>query len=157
MKKIDENYKFRSFLKKHISDAEEFDKIIKELHKKHFKQFDCSKCRNCCKEFYIEFTPEEVKNAANVLNCTSDELIKKYLEHSQAENKYVTTTKPCPFLQQNHCILENNKPKECKDYPYTNKKGRINSLYSIIDNATICPVVDKILDELKEKYHFKVK
>lgn len=157
MKKIDENYKFRRFLKNHISDGEEFDKTVNELHKKYFKKFDCNKCRNCCKEFYIDFTQEEVKKAANTLNCTSDTLIEKYLEYNQLKNKYMTTTKPCPFLQKNHCILGNNRPRECKEYPHTNKKERLYSLYSMVDNTTVCPVVDKIFDELKTIYHFKVK
>lgn len=73
------------------------------------------------------------------------------------KNKYITKTTPCPFLKNQQCILKNNKPKDCKDYPYTNKKERIHSLYTLVNNAEICPVVDKILDELKSIYHFKVR
>ena len=157
MKKINENYKFIRFLKSHISNEEEFDKTVNTLHRKYFKTFDCSKCRNCCKEFYIDFTQEEIKKAVNILNCPPDTLIEKYLEYNKLKNKYTTTTKPCPFLQQNHCILGKNRPRECKEYPHTNKNERLHSLYSMADNTTICPVVDMIFDELKTIYHFKVR
>ena len=55
----------------------------------------------------------------------------------------------------NNCLAENCLPESCMDYPYTNKSKRLFSLYSIIGNACICPVVYEILEELKKIYHFK--
>ena len=49
-KKADENYKFRSYLKGH-ADEEELDRQFMRLHKELFADYDCSKCRNCCRQY----------------------------------------------------------------------------------------------------------
>lgn len=43
-----ENYKFRIYLKNH-ADVDELDEQFLKLHNELFKEYDCSKCRNCCK------------------------------------------------------------------------------------------------------------
>ena len=40
--KLDENYRFRTYLKTH-ADEKTLDEQFKELHTKYFKTFDCSK------------------------------------------------------------------------------------------------------------------
>ena len=50
-----------------------------------------------------------------------------------------------------------DKPKDCTEYPYTNKTGRLFSLYSMVCNTEICPILNKIFEELKEIYQFKVR
>ena len=42
------NYKFRVFLKNH-ADETELEEYFFRLHNELFKDYDCSKCRNCCK------------------------------------------------------------------------------------------------------------
>lgn len=42
-----ENYKFRTYLKNR-ADIDELDDQFLELHNELFKNYDCSKCRNCC-------------------------------------------------------------------------------------------------------------
>ena len=49
-KKENENLKFRRYLKGH-ADEDELDKQFLRLHKKIFADYDCSKCRNCCKMY----------------------------------------------------------------------------------------------------------
>lgn len=47
-KKVEnENYKFRTYLKKY-ADIDELDKQFLKLHNELFVNYDCSKCRNCC-------------------------------------------------------------------------------------------------------------
>ena len=50
-KKMNENLAFRTFLKCN-ADEETLDKQFKELHEELFEQYDCSRCRNCCKMYY---------------------------------------------------------------------------------------------------------
>jgi Fe-S-cluster containining protein len=65
-------------------------------------------------------------------------------------------TKPGVFLENDGgCRIENSKPTVCKDYPYTDKLGRLWSMYSIIDSAAVCPVVFEILERLKVIYRFQ--
>ena len=59
-KKEKENLRFRSFLKCN-ADEEELDQQFLQLHKELFENFDCGRCRNCCKEYCAELTTDEVK------------------------------------------------------------------------------------------------
>lgn len=149
--KEEENFLFRQFLKEN-ADSEKLDKQFKELHEKYFKIMDCSKCLNCCKKLGSTFTKEEFDKICEKFNLDKEKFIKKYFKE---ENKYIL--KPCLFLKDKKCMLDKNKPLACKEYPFTNKKDRLFSLYSIIDNSKICPVVYEILEELKDIYNFKRK
>ncbi len=152
-RKEDENYRIRNYLKINADDIE-LDKQFKRLHEKYFKIYDCKKCRNCCKEIGTSMDEQEVANICNYLKIDkekfiSDNLKEKYGEYSFKDHK-------CKFLDENNfCKIEKCLPRTCKEYPYTNKEERLFSLYSIIANASVCPVVYEILEELKKEYNFK--
>ncbi len=149
-KKIDENYRFRTFLKIH-ADEELLDKQFKELHNKYFKDMDCRKCRNCCKKLGISMSEDELKQICKYYNWDIDE-VKNKLEESYGE--YVAS--PCPFLEEdNSCRIDKCLPKSCKEYPYTNKEERLFSLLTVVNNSKVCPVVYQILEDLKEIYNFR--
>ena len=67
--KEDENFKFRSFLKGH-ADEEELDKQFLRLHKELFADYDCSKCRNCCKMYKGSIHEEDLEKDAEYLGIT---------------------------------------------------------------------------------------
>ena len=48
-KKENENIEFRTFLKCN-ADEKELDEQFKKLHEELFANYDCSRCRNCCRE-----------------------------------------------------------------------------------------------------------
>ena len=63
--------------------------------------------------------------------------------------------KPCRHLTEDgSCALGEQKPDDCKDYPYTNRPDRLGSLLNTIEMAEVCPVVYEMLERLKETYHF---
>ena len=149
-KKIDENYKFRRYLKVY-ADEKTLDKQFKNLHNKYFKDFDCAKCRNCCKELGISMTEYELKKICKEYNYDIDELKNKALTENYGE--YIA--RPCPFLKGSKCNLDKFKPQSCIDYPYTDKPERLFSLLTIVSNSKVCPVVYQILEDLKKEYNFK--
>ena len=67
MKKIDENYEFARFLKANADD-QELDEDFKRLHKKYFTNYDCSKCRKCCKKLYAKFQENEIEDLYKMVN-----------------------------------------------------------------------------------------
>lgn len=78
----------------------------------------------------------------------------KYME--ETINGYEVKGKPCCFLTKNGvCEVEKCKPEVCREYPFTNKPERLLSLLSIIDFASVCPVVFEMLERLKKIYGFK--
>ncbi len=150
-KKLEENYKFRRYLKSH-ADEKTLDEQFKKLHNKYFKNFDCSKCRNCCKVLGISMNEYELNEICKSYDLDINKLKNNILKENYGE--YIA--KPCPFLNKdNSCQLEGHLPETCRDYPYTNKEERLFSLLTIVNNSKVCPVVYKILEDLKELYKFK--
>ena len=150
-RKIDQNYKFRRYLKGH-ADELELDRQFKMLHEKYFKDFDCSKCRNCCKRLGVSMSEIELDKICKYYNLDKSNLINNVLKEEYGE--YIAS--PCPFLNNdNSCKIEKCLPKSCIEYPYTNKSERLYSLLGVVKNSEVCPVVYKILEELKTIYNFK--
>ena len=88
-KKADENYKFRSYLKGHADEAE-LDKQFLRLHKELFADYDCSKCRNCCKMYKGSIPEEDVERDAKYLGITPEQFIDFFLEKQEGEIGYQT-------------------------------------------------------------------
>lgn len=150
-----ENYRFRTYLKMH-ADPLKLDEQFYELHDELFATYDCSQCRNCCKMYCGVIPQEDIEKAAGQFSISGEEFINRYLEYGHAEVSYKTKHCPCDFLKEDgDCALGECKPENCRKYPYTDQPDRMGSLLSIIESATVCPVVYEILERLKEEYHFK--
>ena len=151
--KLNENYKFRTYLKNH-ADPQELDVQFKQLHKKYFAVYDCSKCHNCCIKLKGTIPENDLKRDAEYLKVTTNEFKSKYLDDKLRNHEYDTKNCPCDFFDGKECILGDCKPESCKNYPHTNKDNRLASMWSIVDNTSICPVVYEIIEELKKIYNF---
>lgn len=151
----DDNIRFRSFLKNH-ADEEELDRQFLALHNELFADYDCRKCRSCCKMYKGTFQEDEMEKAAGYLNITTDQFKDFFLKYDEIEYSYETKHMPCDFLDEDgECKLGDMKPESCKAYPYTNQPERLWSLYSILDVVEVCPVAFEIFERLKGIYGFK--
>ena len=151
------NYQFRSWLKFHV-DPEDLDRQFLKLHNELFSNYDCSRCRNCCKEYYGSIPKTDLKKDAAYLGLSVDEFREKYLDITEKpdEDGYRTKNKPCDFLDQDgNCILGECKPAACNEYPHTNKPDRMGSLLSFLDAVSVCPVAYEICERLKSHYGFR--
>lgn len=152
---VDDNIRFRSFLKNHANE-EELDKQFLALHNELFAGYDCRKCRNCCKMYKGTFHEDELEKAAGYMNITTDQFKDLFLEFDEIGCSYETRHKPCDFLDEDgECKLGDMKPESCKTYPYTNQPERLWSLYSMLNTVEVCPVAFEIFERLKEFYRFK--
>ena len=148
-----ENYAFRTYLKNH-ADENELDEQFLKLHKELFVSYDCSQCRNCCKEYSASFEEDELIRISDFLKVTKKEFIKKYVNEEYGD--YQINVKPCCFLKEDGgCAIEPCKPDSCRDYPYTDKPERLFSLSSIVQSTSICPIVFEMFERLKDEYKFK--
>lgn len=151
------NYEFRIWLKNN-ADPDELDRRFHELHIELFSQYDCSRCRNCCKKYRGTIPQEDLERDAEYLNLSVEELKKLYLEEKPASDGtgYNTKNIPCDFLEENgDCLLGDCKPSACSLYPYTNQPGRMGSLLFFLDSVAVCPVAYEICERLKRHYHFR--
>ena len=156
-RKENENFKFRSYLKDH-ADEDELDKQFLRLHKELFANYDCSKCRNCCKMYKGSIPAEDIDKDAKYLGITPEQFIDTYLQKEEYGMNYQTKHKPCDFLQEDgNCKLGDCKPDSCKKYSYTDQSERLSSLLSILDVIEICPAAFEIFEKLKEEYRFRVR
>ena len=156
-KKENENFKFRNYLKNH-ADEDEFDRQFLRLHKEPFVDYDCSKCRNCCKMYKGSIPAEDIDRDAQYLEITPEQFIDTYLEKEEYGMNYRTKHKPYDFLQEDgNCKLGDCKPDSCKKYPYTDQPERLSSLLSILDAIEICPVAFEIFGRLKQEYGFRAR
>lgn len=120
---------------------------IKEL----FADYDCSKCRNCCKMYKGSIPAEDVEKDADYLGITVEQFIDFFLEKEEFGIGYHTKHKPCDFLQEDgNCKLGDCKPDSCKKYPYTDQPERLCSLLGMLDTISICPVAFEIFERLKK-------
>ncbi len=152
-KKEKENIRFRSFLKTR-ADPEVLDLQFKELHKMIFPLYNCKRCRNCCKLFAAQIPVGDIDRDAALLHMSREEFIDKYLEQADF-GEWVGKHLPCGFLSEaGDCVLGECRPESCKKFPYTDQPDRLDSLYSVLNAASVCPAAYEILEALKELYGF---
>ena len=150
------NYRFRTWLKMN-AESEDLDQRFLRLHRELFENYDCSRCRNCCKQYYGSIPAADINKDADGLNMTVPEFIDKYLdaEKGMEEGAFITKDKPCNFLlEDGSCLLGDNKPDNCVKYPYTDQPDRRGSLLSFLETISVCPVAYEIWERLKEDYRW---
>ena len=69
------------------ADPDKLDRQFKELHNKYFKIYDCSKCRNCCRELGTVITEDELEAITKTLHSDKEKFEKKYLEEDDDRYK----------------------------------------------------------------------
>jgi uncharacterized protein len=140
---------YKNFLAK--AGKKEVLRAIPELHEQAFKQIDCLQCAHCCKRYSPRFKPPDVKRIAKVLQLKESALIEKYLRIDE-EGDYVTRSVPCPFLgENNHCSIYEDRPSDCKRFPYTDEDVILKRPALTMKNSSFCPIVVSVLEGLMEK------
>jgi Fe-S-cluster containining protein len=123
-------------------------RALPDLNEEAFSKIDCLACANCCKNYSPRFKQPDIKRIARVLNIKEGELVHKYLRLDE-EGDYVTKTKPCPFLaEDNTCNIYEDRPSDCRRYPYTDEDVIIKRIPLTLKNSTSCPIVFTVLEEL---------
>ena len=81
--KEDEHFRFRTYLKGHAND-EELDRQFLKLHEELFANYDCRKCRNCCRLYKGSIPVEDVEKDAEYLGITTQQFIDFFLEKDRS-------------------------------------------------------------------------
>lgn len=128
----------------------ELDKAFHEQHEQVFQEMDCLACANCCKTTSPIFYRADIDRLAKTLKMKVPEFIDTYLRVDE-DNDYVLKSSPCSFLgQDNKCIVYENRPTACREYPHTDRKRMNQVLNLTFNNAEVCPAVYGIMERLKE-------
>jgi len=152
-KMMAKNMKFRMFLKNNV-DGDELDAHFLSLHNELFPTYDCTKCRNCCKEYHAILEDDEIKAISKFLGRDEKSFVEEYV--TKTGEGYQIKEKPCCFLYANgRCQIQECRPSTCKDFPFTDKPERLGSLRGVIEFSEVCPVVFEILERLRRIYNFR--
>jgi hypothetical protein len=123
-------------------------KALPDLHETAFEKIDCLSCGNCCKGYSPRFKTPDIKRISKVLGLRESVFIDKYLTIDQ-EGDYVLISKPCPFLgDDNFCSIYEDRPSDCKRFPYTDEDVFIKRQVLTLKNSSFCPAVYFVLEKL---------
>lgn len=76
------------------------------------------------------------------------DFIEKYLKVDE-EGDYVARTLPCPFLgSDNFCTIYEERPSDCRRFPYTDEDVIIKRQALTLKNSSFCPITYFVLDRL---------
>lgn len=140
---------YKNFLAK--AGKKDVLKNLPELHKKSFEQIDCLQCARCCKRYSPRFKIPDIKRVSKVLQLKEGAFIDKYLRMDE-DGDYVVVSTPCPFLgDDNKCSIYEDRPSDCKRFPYTDEDIILKRPQLTMKNSSFCPIVVSVLEGLMEK------
>jgi len=148
-----ENFRFRTYLKG--QDSKEIDKIAHRLNDEITKQIDCTKCGNCCYILRPYVSDREIEILSKIDNISITEFIEKFTEIDDIDKARYLRRMPCQYLKDKICTIYNDRPRDCKSYPHTQKTRFTSRTLGVIDNYEICPIVFNLYERLKEELNFR--
>lgn len=142
------NQKFVKKLK--TKKPKKLDALFLAQHTEKFNKINCLDCGNCCKTLGPKILDRDIERLAKVLHIKPSAFIAQYLKIDEDQD-YVFKTMPCPFLApDNYCLIYENRPKACREYPHTNHKKMLGKLNLALKNSETCPAVYLILEDLQK-------
>jgi Fe-S-cluster containining protein len=143
-----ENQLFFKKLKKKTPNN--LDLVMQDLHEKVFEHTDCLACANCCKTASPIVTEKDIQRISKHLRLKETAFIDQYL-FKDVDDFWAFRETPCPFLaSDNYCLIYENRPKACSEYPHTNRRKFIQITDLTIKNTEICPATYEIVEALKK-------
>ena len=139
---------YKQFLQR--AKKNEVLKQLPDLHEEAFAKIDCLQCANCCKNYSPRFKTPDVKRISKLLRMRESEFIEKYLKVDE-DGDFVVNSLPCPFLgADNFCSIYEDRPSDCRRFPYTDEDVIIKRQQLTLKNSTFCPITYYVLEKLIE-------
>jgi len=157
-KKLDENRKFRSFMK----SRDHSDRILRRTAERIQDRIDCTQCANCCRTSTTRVTGRDIEKLARHLHTPPERFLADYtmLEADEGQMTRVikfTEGTGCVFLDGNLCSVYDARPGICQRYPHLVRgNGSIASrMWDFVDRASVCPIVYNCLEAFKNELRFR--
>lgn len=145
----DRNFAFLRSLK--MKDEGRVDRAARQLHEEAFSIIDCIQCANCCKTISPLFRKADIRQIAVHLRMTAGDFKTMYLQADESGDLHLKSV-PCPFLgEEGRCTIYEVRPKDCAEYPHTQKKGFASRTHLHAGNALACPAVFYIIEEMRAR------
>lgn len=119
-----------------------------DIHEEAFNKVDCLSCANCCKNYSPRFKTPDIKRISKLLGLREGVFIETYLKEDE-DGDFVLQTAPCPFLgSDNFCSIYEDRPSDCRRFPYTDEDVLIKRAPLTIKNSSFCPITYYTLERL---------
>ncbi|WP_246535420.1 YkgJ family cysteine cluster protein [Litoribacter ruber] len=130
----------------------ELDQMFHREHENSFREIDCLSCANCCKTTSPIFISTDIERISKTLKMKTGEFIDTYLRMDE-EGDYVLQKSPCSFLlDDNTCLIYEDRPKACREYPHTDRKNMTGILALTLRNTLVCPAVLRIFQVFSREF-----
>jgi uncharacterized protein len=134
------------------SKPRNLDDAFHAVHEEVFGETDCLKCANCCKTTSPIFYHQDIERVSRQLRMKVPVFIETYLNVDE-DGDYVLKSSPCPFLDgENYCLVYQNRPTACREYPHTNRKRMYQIMDLTLKNTEVCPAVFKIVERIQKMF-----
>ena len=147
-KSLEKQKEYKRFLQR-----AEKNKVLKKLPgltEEAFEKIDCLKCAQCCKNYSPRFKTPDIKRISKKLKMRESEFIDTYLNVDE-EGDFVVKSTPCPFLgPDNFCGIYEDRPSDCRRFPYTDEDILLKRPQLTLKNSTFCPITYYVLERLLE-------
>ncbi len=121
-----------------------------DIHEEAFNKVDCLSCANCCKNYSPRFKTPDIKRISKLLGLREGVFIETYLKEDE-DGDFVLQTAPCPFLgSDNFCSIYEDRPSDCRRFPYTDEDVLIKRASITIKNSSFCPITYYTLERLMQ-------
>jgi uncharacterized protein len=151
----DGNWELRQFLKMRSAGGK-LDRLVAAITDRVWAGVDCTACANCCKDLGIGLTEEEAARMARGMGLSVQEFGAKHLEAAEALARSEGVPRkmrgPCPMLKDNRCTVYEDRPNQCRKYPYLHEKNFVFRTLGMIERTYTCPIVYEVFEELKAEY-----
>ena len=147
MKNIGNQGAFRLFLKE--QNPAKVDRIVRALDPKIKASVDCLECGMCCHILEIPMADNDIVRIASLSKVSKETYMQNNIKFDKDDGLYYMKATPCRFLDGNFCTIYESRPTACRAFPFTDKPDFTSRTIMMMENAEFCPIVEKLLDELK--------
>lgn len=145
-KALEKQKEYKRFLQR--ADKNKVLKKLPALTEEAFEKIDCLKCAQCCKNYSPRFKTPDIKRISKRLRMRESEFINVYLNVDE-EGDFVVKSTPCPFLgNDNYCSIYEDRPSDCRRFPYTDEDVLLKRPQLTLKNSTFCPITFYVLEKL---------
>lgn len=147
-KSLEKQKEYKRFLQR--ADKNKVLKKLPVLTEEAFEKIDCLQCAQCCKNYSPRFKTPDIKRISKQLRMRESEFIDTYLNVDE-EGDFVVKSTPCPFLgSNNYCSIYEDRPSDCRRFPYTDEDILLKRPQLTLKNSTFCPITYYVLEKLLE-------
>jgi Fe-S-cluster containining protein len=114
--------------------------------------FQCKGCGICCNTFEpLPLYLDEIKQIVHYLGITKDEFRNLYTCKTMINDKEISLKTPCPFVEENSCLIYPNRGFVCRTFPFC---INLSKNVAVLSGIYFCPQATQfyegLLDFLKK-------